>query len=257
MAAVASAVLPDPVGPMRATEPRLPWRRAARPRSGWRTRSSVARSWRWPAIRPSSIRPVGGTTWSTASGSDVGGGGLAGLGVLPEAAAPAVAVEAPPHHDEPRERGRDDQRDDGGARPVEPRGRQPAGVGGPRLGGWLASGEAGGGAEPDVDPAVDAAAGERDGEPRSGPRREAGGEHQTAGGDQGGLEAGAWLAGPGSARPMTGHCRIDTSTATAEAARRYGANGADFARAARASRWTRRGRRAPRRRPRSVMLAVP
>ena len=31
---------------------------------------------------------------------------------------------------------------------------------------------------------------------------------------------------------MLGHCRIDTSTATAEAARRYGANGADLARLA-------------------------
>src|SRR5437660_1402288 len=30
MAAVARAVLPEPVGPIRATEPRLPWRPAAR-----------------------------------------------------------------------------------------------------------------------------------------------------------------------------------------------------------------------------------
>src|SRR5690606_4227742 len=41
IAEVASAVLPDPVGPIRATEPRLPCRRAARPVTGWRWRSSV------------------------------------------------------------------------------------------------------------------------------------------------------------------------------------------------------------------------
>ena len=203
------------------------------------------------AGHPPEQHPPGG--WDDVvdgEGSYVGGGGLAGLGVLPEAAAPAVAVEAPPHHDEPRERGRHDQRDDGGARPVEPRGRQPAGVGGPRSSGWLASGEAGGGAEPDVDPAVDAAAGERDGEPRSGPRREAGGEHQPTQRRPGRSRSRRLARGDGGRRgPWLGHCRIDTSTATAEAARRYGANGADLARLATVAMEATR-RRAPRRRRR-------
>ena len=44
IADAASAVFPDPVGPIRATDPRLPWRRAARPLRGCRLRSSVARS---------------------------------------------------------------------------------------------------------------------------------------------------------------------------------------------------------------------
>ena len=198
MAAVASAVLPDPVGPDE------------------RDRAAVALPAGGPAVQrvadavfggeelaaaghPPEQHPPGG--WDDVvdgEGSYVGGGGFAGLGVLPEAAAPAVAVEraATPRR-APTSAAATTSDDDGGARPVEPRCRQAAGVGGPRSGGWLSSGEAGGGAEPDVDPAVDPAAGERDGEARSGPRREAGGEHQPAGGDQGCLEAGAWFAGVG------------------------------------------------------------
>ena len=244
---------------MRATEPRLPWRRAARPRE--RVADAVFGGEELAvAGHPPEQHPPG--RWDDVvdgEGSDVGGGGLAGLGVLPEAAPPAVAGRgaATPRR-APRARRRRRSATSGGAGPVEPRGRQarwrwrPT----PRAGGWPRARRPAARSQtsspPSTRPPVNVTA-------RRAPAHVAKPAASTSppAATRAVSKPAPGSRGPGSARSMPVTAGSTRARATAEAARRYGANGADLARAGDASRWRRRRRRATAAAAAAVTLAVP